>query len=138
MIKEILEQQKARNEQRLNRPLTILQSMIAQWNLLAAQWMNPLDNPALESGAIDQAHREYIRRFPPGIADKLQEALHCPQEYRRKVADYELSIGGRPKVCFPTHHAWYRLIVNDPLRIEEELLIWGHQSGRISPTLEHA
>ncbi|MGM0538850.1 MAG: hypothetical protein ACQERT_06530 [Thermodesulfobacteriota bacterium] len=122
IIRESLEEQNARNEQRLNRPLTFFQGMIAQWNILFALWINNPNHPALESESVEHANREYLRRFPFRTTDKLHEALQSPQAYLRKVTDYELSIGGRPQVHFPTHHAWYRLIVNDPLRIEEELL----------------
>ena len=122
IIRKSLEQQKASNEQRLNRPLTFFQGMIAQWNLLIAQWINNPNHPALASETVEHANREYLQRFPVRTADKLHEALQSPQAYLRKVTDYELSIGGRPQVHFPTHHAWYRLIVNDPLRVEEELL----------------
>ena len=122
IIRERLEQQKARNEQRLNRSLTFFQGMIAQWNLLIAEWINNPNHPALKSGAVEHANREYIRRFPLRMSDMLQEALHSPQAYLLKIAEYEMSIGGRPQVHFPTHPAWYRLIVNDPLRVEEELL----------------
>ena len=121
-IRKRLKQQKSRNEQRLNRPLTFFQSMLAQWNLLIAQLMNDPNHPALASETVEYANREYIQRFPLRTDDKLQEALQSPQAYHQKIADYELSIGGRPQVHFPTHQAWYRLIVNDPLRYEEELL----------------
>jgi ubiquinone/menaquinone biosynthesis C-methylase UbiE len=123
MLKDTLAQARARNEKRLNRSLTPVQGLIAQWNILVARCIHDRRLPALEPEAVEHANREYSRRFPPGLAEKVEEVMIRPDDYIRKMAAYERSIGGRPTVTFPTDGEWYRLIVSDPLRIEEELLL---------------
>jgi SAM-dependent methyltransferase len=107
----------------LNRSLTLVQGLIAQWNILAARYTHARRLPALEPEAVEHANREYSRRFPPTLAEKIEEVAIRPDDYIRRVTDYERAIGGCPAVIFPTDGEWYRLIVSDPLRIEEELLL---------------
>ncbi len=123
MLKDDLEQARARNQERLNRSLTLVQSLIAQWNMLFARCFNDRRHPALEPETVEHANREYSRRFPSSLAEKIEEVMIRPDDYLQNVTDYERSIGGRPTVTFPTDDEWYRLIVSDPLRIEEELLL---------------
>ena len=118
-----IERERAHNEERLNRHLTFFQSSVAQWNLFFARWINVRGHSALDPDTVHRANQEYSRRFSSGLAEKVEEALFRPEEFGRTISDYEQCIGYRPSVPFPTDTGWYRLIVTDPLRIEEELLL---------------
>ncbi len=118
-----IERERAHNEERLNRHLTFFQSCFAQWNFVFARWMNVRSHPALDPDTVHRANQEYSKRFSSGLAEKVEEALFRPEEYGRAISGYEHCIGYRPAVPFPTDTGWYRLIVTDPLRIEEELLL---------------
>jgi SAM-dependent methyltransferase len=133
--KQAIAEERAKNEERLNRSLSFWESFIAQCNVFYAQWANPHDHPALAKEAVQRANEAYRERFPSGLAEKTEEALFNLPEYKRRIADYEARIGIRPYVPFPTDQEWYRLIVHDPLRIEEELFFLdGLLDSRLHPT----
>lgn len=133
--KQSLAEERAKNEQRLNRSLGLWESYIAQCCVFYFQWITPRDHPALAREAVQQANEAFRERFPSGLAEQTEEALFNLQEYKRRIADYEACIGIRPYVPFPTDQEWYRLIVHDPLRIEEELFFLDSLlDSRLHPT----
>ena len=122
-LKAAVAKERAKNEERLSRSLSFWESFIAQCNVFYSQWANSHDHPALDKEAVQRANEAYETHFPSGLAEKAEEALLKPQEYKQRIAEYERSIGVRPYVPFPTDQEWYSLIVNHPLRIEEELFV---------------
>lgn len=125
----MLEAVSTSNLARLNQPLKGLRRILALANYGLARFRGPSPAECLTPDNVAAANSAFRKLFPGRLQQLTLEALSAPDAYLRKIRSYEKRLGGRPKVPFATENDYYRLIVKDPLRIQEEHFVFDAMLG---------
>ncbi len=123
-LRAMLEASSTSNQARLNQPLKRLRQILALANYGLAWCRGPAPTDCLDPDHVAAANAAFEKLFHGRLHHLTLEALSAPEKYLRKIRSYEKRLDGRPLVPFATENDYYRLIVKDPLRIQEEHFVF--------------
>jgi ubiquinone/menaquinone biosynthesis C-methylase UbiE len=123
-MRAVLDASSTANQARLNQPLTPLRQLLALANYGLAWCRGPSPADCLDPENVAAANAAFEKLFHGKLHHLTLEALAAPENYLRKIRSYEKRLNGRPLVPFATENDNYRLIVKDPLRIQEEHFVF--------------
>ena len=111
------------NEFRLNQPLRPFTQILTMANVALARLRGPARSTCLDPAQANAANHCFSSLFAGHVAQWTTAAMADPSAYRDKINAYE-NQGHRPDIPFDTETDYYRLIVRDPLRIQEEHFVY--------------
>lgn len=123
-MRAVLEAVAAANEHRLNQPLKPFTQALTLANLAVTRLRGPARSACLDPENARRANACFERLFEGQLPQWTAAVLADPQEWLDKVKVYETQEGLKPDIPFETEADYYRLIVRDPLRLQEEYFVY--------------